>query len=195
MENFNIENAKTRFFESKEHYLKFRQAWKDFHNSDKLVWREDEKVYSWALRKDVIMRNVKHTSLGAEHYMIYNLLRGYGINYGFIPLQDTEEHLMWAARDAALYKIYSAAKRLQYVNGTAFSRDGARKSITDLLLPFGDTVSHKALSEIGEWINTMIYNNHNWPQFEIEEWKSTEPSEKDRNSRTLKDKLRAWRTA
>ena len=39
MEHIKIENAKTRLFESKEHYLKFKQAWKDFHNSDKLVWR------------------------------------------------------------------------------------------------------------------------------------------------------------
>ena len=43
MKTIQVENAKTRFFESKEDYLKFRQAWKDFHNEGKVVWYEDKE--------------------------------------------------------------------------------------------------------------------------------------------------------
>ena len=77
MKTMQAENAKTRFFVSKEDYLKFKQSWKNFHNSDKLVWREDVEVYSWELDKKITMKNIKHTALGPEHYMLYNLLRGY----------------------------------------------------------------------------------------------------------------------
>lgn len=187
MENYNIENAKTRFFESKEDYLKFRQAWKDFHNDGKVVWREDVEQYSWALGKQITIRNVKFTSLSAEHYLLYNLLREYGVRYGFTEHGENG----WEACEYATREVYYAAKALKDVNDKSnFTRERSRKLVEKMLLPFNGTVSHQALAEVGEWININIYNNQNWPQFEIEEWREPEVEPK---KQSLKDKLSAWR--
>ena len=185
MKNFTIENAKTDLFESKEHYLQFRQAWKDFHNSDKLVWREDVEQYSWALRKDIVIKNVKHTALGAEHYMLYNLLRGYDAQRGF---REDSDH-GWCACEYAAYNIRRAALRLKDVNSPYdSSRSTSRKLIENLLLPFGGTVSHEMIMEVGKQITELFYGNDSskYFDFEIEEWK--EPKEKV----SLKSKLKLW---
>jgi hypothetical protein len=185
MKNFTIENAKTELFQSKEHYLQFRQAWKDFHNSDKLVWREDVEVYSWNLNRNVTMKNVKRTALGAEHYMLYNLLRGYDAQRGF---REDSDH-GWCACEYAAYNIRRAALRLKDVNSPYdSSRTTSRELIENMLLPFGGTVSHEMLMEVGKQITELFYGNNSskYFGFEIEEWK--EPEEKV----TLKSKLKLW---
>ena len=199
MKNFTIENAKTELFESKEHYLQFRQAWKDFHNSDKLVWREDVEVYSWALKKDVVMKNVKHTALGAEHYMLYNLLRGYDAQRGF---KEDSDH-GWCACEYAVHRIYRAASQLKKVNDPDYdiNRRSARHMVEALLLPFGDTVTHQMLYNVGCYISWNFYNNSNWdPEYKVEEWKTEEHFDrlnmlkdlKNPKRHTLKEKLKAF---
>lgn len=176
MENFNIENAKTRFFESKEHYLNFRQAWKDFHNN-----RDHMRSFTY---KD--WKGKEHTGevavLTSSHYLLYNLLREYGVQYGFTEHGENGwDACYWAAVD-----ILRRAKDLQDVNNEwKYRRESARKDIEDLLLPFGGHVSHETLRDVGEWLNIMIFNNQNFPQFEIEEWKDIKESEK----LSLKQKL------
>ncbi len=197
MKNFTIENAKTELFESKEHYLQFRQAWKDFHNSGKVVWREDIEVYSWAERKNVIMKNVKQTSLSAEHYMLYNLLRGYDAQRGF---REDGDH-GWCMCEHAVWEIYCAASRLQNVNASSDSRKWAREMVEDLLLPFDGTVTHQMLYDVGCYISWNFYNNCNWdPEYKVEEWKDDEYFKKqqflndlkDPKRKSLKDRLLAW---
>jgi len=196
MENLNIENAKTRFFESKEHYLNFKQAWKDFHNSDKLVWREDVEVYSYNLERNVTMRNVKHTSLSAQHYMLYNLLREYGIQRGFTPPKDAKDHQKWDTCYYTASEIYRTSKRLADINSTSkSSREYARKDIDALLLPFGGHVSHEALRGIGEWVSIMIHNNQNYPQFEVEEYKDFTEAEEAQNKLSIAERIKEWRAA
>jgi hypothetical protein len=196
MENLNIENAKTRFFESKEQYLNFKQAWKDFHNSDKLVWREDVEVYSYNLDRNVTMRNVKHTSLSAQHYMLYNLLREYGIQRGFTPPNDAKDHQKWDTCYYTASEIYRTSKRLADINSTSkSSREYARKDIDALLLPFGGHVSHEALRGVGEWVSIMIHNNQNYPQFEVEEYKDFTEKEEAQNKLSIAERIQSWRTA
>lgn len=176
MENIQIENAKTRFFESKEHYLKFKQAWKDFHNSDKLVWREDVEVYSWALERKVVMHNVKRTSLSAEHYLLYNLLRGYESTRGFAPLTKKNrleatatfggKENPWAAHELAKTFLIRASRDVEDVNAASeHMRQYARKNIQRMLLPFGDTVTLQMLVDIAK----ELYDK--FPEFEVEEMK------------------------
>lgn len=196
MENLNIENAKTRFFESKEHYLNFKQAWKDFHNSDKLVWREDVEVYSYNLDRNVTMRNVKHTSLSAQHYMLYNLLREYDIQRGFTPPKDAADHQKWDTCYYTASEIYRTSKRLADINSTSkSSREYARRDIDALLLPFGGHVSHEALRGVGEWVSIMIHNNQNYPQFEVEEYKDFTVEEEAQNKLSISERIQSWRTA
>jgi hypothetical protein len=180
MENFNIKEAKTRFFESKEHYLKFRQAWKDFHNNNHHI-----KIVEWTDERGN-ERKGKVSILTSSHYMLYNLLRGYDIKYGFTPLTSGKEHLKWDACNIAAAEIFRTSKRLKDVNSTSkFSREYARREINALLLPFDGHVTHEALRDIGEQLNINVFNNQNYPQFEVEEWRDIKEPEK----LSLKEKL------
>jgi len=184
MKHFTIENAKTRLFESKEHYLNFKQAWKSFHNSDKLVWREDVEVYVYNQNKYATMRNVKHTALSAEHYMLYNLLRGYSSERGF---REDGDH-GWTACEYALWQINRTAKNLKDVNSEyAINRKSTRAAIDKLLLPFADNVSHEMLRDVGKAITEQFYGNDSsdYFNFEIEEWKEIE----EEKPKSLKEKL------
>lgn len=181
MKTIQIENAKTRFFESKEDYLKFRQAWKDFHNSDKLVWREDIEVYSWELDKKITMKNVKHTALGPEHYMLYSLLRGYEAHRGF---SEDSVH-GWLAYDYALSTLLRTIKDLQYVNSTYESqRERSRRAYKALVLPFGETLSQGALVALARDIHS------GFPVFQPEEWQDFTKVEKGEKKLSLSEKLR-----
>lgn len=190
MENFNIENAKTRFFESKEHYLNFRQAWKDFHNN-----RNHMKAFVWTDQ-----HGKKHDCevplLTSSNYMLYNLLREYDITYGFTPLTTGKDHLKWMACHDAALGIFRTAKRLEDVNGDwEYSRDSARKDIDALLLPFGGHVSHETLREIGEIININVFNNQNFPQFDIQEWKDFTKEDKAKSKMTIAERIQSWKAA
>ena len=195
MENFKIENAKTRFFESKEHYLKFRQAWKDFHNSDQLVRREDVEVYSWSLGRDIVVRNVKITSLSAEHYMLYSLLRGHEASRGFSPitkegkLQATStwggEPNPWAAYESAKSEIIRTAKNVEDVNAPSeMRRKWAREKIEHLLLPFGNTVSQGVLVSLAKELHA------DFPEFEVEEWQDFTKKMEDEKKLSIAERLK-----
>lgn len=190
MKNFTIENAKTRLFESKEHYLKFKQAWKDFHNSDKLAWREDVEVYCWSQRKNVIMKNVKHTALSAEHYMLYNLLRGYDAQRGF---REDSDH-GWVACEYAAWEIDRAAKWLKDVNDSSYARNRntSRELFEKLTLPFGGTVTQEMIYEVGKEITEQFYGNDSslYFNFEVEEWKDDAHFEREKFLKDLKDPKR-----
>ena len=194
MKHFTIENAKTRLFESKEHYLNFRQAWKSFHNSDKLVWREDEEVYVYDQNKYVTMRNVKHTALGAEHYMLYNLLRGYNSERGF---REDSDH-GWTACEYAVWEIWRVAVRLKDVNSkSSSSRRYSREAISKLLLPFGDTISHQMLYEVGKAISEQFYGHDSSTHFnfEVEEWKDFTKEDEAKSKMSIAERIQSWRAA
>jgi len=190
MENFNIENAKTRFFESKEQYLNFRQAWKDFHNNEQHIERGE-----WTTPHGNV-KEYKTPLLTSSHYMLYNLLRGYDIKYGFTPLQSGKDHLKWNACDYAAIDIFRTSKRLEDVNSTSkFSREYARKDIDALLLPFGGDVTHETLRDIGEQLNINVFNNQNYPQFEVEEYKDFTEEEEAKSKLSIAERIQSWRTA
>lgn len=198
MENLNIENAKTRFFESKEHYLNFKQAWKDFHNSGKLKWYADLDITPWDRPRTAArtLARTKYTALSAEHYMLYNLLREYDIQRGFTPPNDAEEHQKWHTCEFAAIEIFRTARRLADINSTSKSaREYARRDVDRLLLPFGGHVSHTALRDVGEWLNINIFNNQNFPQFEVEEYKDFTEEEEAKNKLSIAERIQSWRTA
>lgn len=190
MENFTIENAKTRFFESKEHYLNFRQAWKDFHNN-----RDHMRTFEWTDDS-----GKKHEGevpvLTSSHYLLYNMLRGYNIKYGFTPLLEGNDVKKWEACYYAAVEIFRTSKRLQDVNSTSkFSREYARKDVDALLLPFGGHVTYEALRDIGEQLNINVFNNQNFPQFEVEEWEDFDKEDEAKSKLSISERLNTWRTA
>lgn len=69
MNIFKIENAHQEFFNSKEEYLAFRQAWSEYITSGKA--KKEDKGYS---------------SLEGKHHLLYALLRGHDIYRSFGPV-------------------------------------------------------------------------------------------------------------
>jgi hypothetical protein len=162
MKAFQIEDAKTRFFKSKEDYLNFKQAWKDFHNEGLHIERGQ-----WTTPHGNV-KEYKNPLLSTGHYMLYNLLRGYDISRGYC------EHSKdgWAACDAAAGEIIQAARRVADVNSSSeWSRRYAREAIAKLRLPFGNTVSNETLYELA----SELYNHFSGqplPTIVVEEEKS-----------------------
>lgn len=175
MKTIQVENAKTRFFESKEDYLKFRQAWKDFHNN-----RDHMRTFEYTDESGE-KRTGEVAVLNSSHYMLYNLLRGYEAHRGF---SEDSDH-GWLAYDYALSHLLRAIKDLQQVNSTyEYSRKSARKGLEALVLPFGDTLSQGVLVALGRAIHP------GFPVFQPEEWQDFTKVEKEEKKLSLSEKLR-----
>lgn len=123
-----IENAKETFFNSKDEYLQFIQAWKQFHAEGK-----HKKVEFTEYDGSIHMKSNLH----CEHHLLYNLLRGKDISKMF---KATDKHTgqgpFWAfeeARDAI-----SWATRTDRTKG--------------LLAPFAGTIDKDTLSAVTEKI-------------------------------------------
>lgn len=207
MKTFQIEDAKTRFFNSKEDYLKFKQTWKDFHNSDKLRWYENVDVTYWdapATQERVYARK-KFTALSAEHYMLYNLVRGYEITRGFTPLTDEKRMNAnlykcnynpdeWQNCQCAANEIIRAGRALTDVNDEGkWQRENSRRQVDAMLLPFGDTLSHEALATIAGLLYKHLAEK-DMPKIIVEEYKVIEES-KPEERKSWADKVKAWRAA
>jgi hypothetical protein len=80
-----IADAKTKYFEDKDHYLAMRAAWARAVNN-----------------KDIQLR--------AEHFMFYNAVRGKEITAGFSETRNLKKlyHQMWA--NLGTYNAYNALK-------------------------------------------------------------------------------------
>ncbi len=173
-----IENARTTLFQSKEDYLAFRQAWKDFHNSGKAkptftlfegkreVW-EPGKGYV----KVPFTRKDKHTALSSYHYMLYNILRGKYAETGYTSITNERKlhaHRYWPATTKynndpnPNQAMHCAAVELLRILGRLQSTkplsSWEQKTIDELLLPFGNTISKEALVAIYEPLHTWIKN-------------------------------------
>jgi len=147
MKAFQIEDAKTRFFNSKEDYLNFKQAWKDFHNDGHVV---ETREYKDRLGT----HEYKVNMLDSTHYMIYNLLRGYESHRGFTPIVN-EGRLgahcgsPWYNYDLTVSNLIQSARRVKDINSESeFSRRYAREAVDKLRLPFGDTITNAMLYEL-----------------------------------------------
>lgn len=86
----NIADAKTKYFEDKDHYLEMRKAWADSVNDS-------------------------NTHLKAEHFMFYNAIRGKDITCGFTETKSLKKiyYQGWInlAQDNAHFNLKRAARR------------------------------------------------------------------------------------
>jgi len=170
MKTFQIEDAKTRFFKSKEDYLNFKQAWKDFHNDGHVV---ETREYKDRLGT----HEYKVNMLDATHYMIYNLLRGYESHRGFTPLVNpgrlnAHGGSEWCSYDETVTNLIQSARRVTDVNSESeFSRRYAREAVDKLRLPFGNTVSNAMLYELASEVYEHL-SGQALPTIVVEEEKS-----------------------
>lgn len=131
-----ITEAKTRYFENKEHYLAFRQAWKDYHKEGKHRKQPKEDYYG-AIHKV--------SDLNCVHHLIYALLRGIDLSRIFSPI--TESKLGGGHR----YRAFYHAKNILY--WYAVSVDKKRGEF--LFAPFGDTLTEEMLTMLGKEIEDI----------------------------------------
>lgn len=174
MKPFKIEDAKKRFFNSKTEYLCFKQAWKDFHNESEMSYYKDVDVTPWEYpnttpTKDRIYAKTKFTLLGPEHYLLYNILRGYDIRRGFRPL--TNEGRLNARKDYSHYKgnpwaaledaarlivrVADQAKELQQ-GKTVYRESWIKKNLDNIRKPFGSYLTDERLITLGALLRTHI---------------------------------------
>lgn len=205
MKTFQIEDAKKRFFKSKEDYLQFKQAWKDFHNNESLVEWKEKDITFWDAPSDAprVYARTKYPVLSSAHYMLYNLVRGYDIKRGYAPLTN-EGRLNanlymcnykpnpWQNCEHAAQEIIRAARSLTNINSeSSWQRDNARKIVAYMMLPFGDTLSYGALADLGSVLYKQL-SNEDMPEIVVQEWKVFEKKQPT-DRKTLADKILAWR--
>ena len=198
MKDFKIEDAKTRFFKTKEDYLNFKQAWKDFHNSQPLVEWKDFDISPWTRDKtlDPILARTKYPVLSSSHYMLYNLVRGYDITRGYSPLTNEgrlnanlfDGTKPWRNCAAAATDLIRHARSLNDVNSKSkFTRERCREDVEHMLLPFGDTFSQEALADLAGLLYKHLSGN-DLPEITIQEWEIIEETSMPR---TIAEKLKA----
>ena len=167
MKAIQIEDAKTRYFTDKQHYLQFKQAWKDFHNNGHHIERGE-----WTTPHGNV-KEYKTPLLNSSSYMLYSLLRGYDIKHGYC---EHGEH-GWAACDDAAGELIRSARQLKDINNSSsFSQRHARQAVEKLLLPFGGTVTNQMLYDLA----AEMYKNmtgQEFPAFEVEEMKEIKKAE------------------
>lgn len=75
MKTMKIENAITKFFKDKEHYLAFRQKWSDFIN-DGHAKKKEFKNWDGTV--------IRYSELTCQYHLLYVLLIGKDGNRGFV---------------------------------------------------------------------------------------------------------------
>lgn len=75
MKTMKIENAITKFFKDKEHYLAFRQSWKDFINNGHAK-KKEFKAWDGS--------TIRYSELQCKYHLLYVLMIGKDGNRGFV---------------------------------------------------------------------------------------------------------------
>lgn len=164
-----IENARTTLFQSKEDYLAFRQAWKDFHNSGKAkpIWTP----FEYKIQDRIYTRKDKTKPLKSYHYMLYNILRGRPAELGYSPLVNAGKlnaNRYWPATTKyncnpnPMQAMHCAAvellRTLDLIKSDKALPSWQQRRVDELMLPFGNTISKESLAAIEEPLHAWLKN-------------------------------------
>ena len=128
MNTFTIENARSTFFTSKEHYIAFRQAWKDHHEA-----------------------HPHDLDLTTEHYFIYAALCGQDVFSQFTPIS----HKL-PSKGAHPYYALDVVVASIKLSISCYSPKGYFKNKVDsFYMPFGDTVTLDMLKDMMSLVPNM----------------------------------------
>lgn len=164
-----IENARTTLFQSKEDYLAFRQAWKDFHNSGKA--KPIQTPFEYKIQDRIYTRRDKTKPLKSYHYMLYNILRGKYAETGYTPILNKDKlnaHRYWPATSKynsdpnPMQAMHCAAvdllRVLDLIRSDKPVPSWQQRRVDELMLPFGNTISKESLAAIYEPLHAWIKN-------------------------------------
>jgi hypothetical protein len=118
--NYQIADAKTRYFKDKEHYLNFLNAWKQEASSD-------------------------NCRLTAAHMFLYALARGKDVRTAFTPITRETKLRNGAYANHGLYWAYDTLSRFDKVDGWY-----AKTYASDFLAPFNETIDMDTLVKISQ---------------------------------------------
>jgi hypothetical protein len=135
-----IENIRYEIFETKEDYLAFRQAWKDYINSGKAKPTFVDHPYQG---------KIKHSNLTGGQHLLFNILTSKDLSTTFKPsLNESKRGFQKAYHD--LHTIYHEAKRLKeyddgngskpsYLSQEKYEKrmENTKQEIDKFLEPFG----------------------------------------------------------
>lgn len=132
-----ISNVKKEIFVSKEHYLHFRQSWKDFINSGKAKPHYEEGPYG----------RYKHSNLRGSHHLLFCILTEKDISVTFKPSDCESKRGFYEAMHELMMMYIQAAKvidrkRSDYLTPYNLKKYNAiikksKAEIEEFLEPFG----------------------------------------------------------
>jgi len=132
-----ISNIKKEIFVTKEHYLHFRQAWKDYINSGKAKPTFVEDAYRG---------RIKYSNLTGAQHLLFNILTEKDVSVTFKPSTNESKQGFWNAYHKLIgihTKINMAAlddgKKPSYSTQAQYDERVAsrQKAIEDFFEPFG----------------------------------------------------------
>lgn len=138
-------NIKHEVFASKEHYLAFRQAWKDFINSGKA------KPY---YEEDGFGGKVKVSNLDGSQHLLFCILTGKDLSLTFKPARleckhgfDLALHSLWHYLDLArrVVKYEETGETPKYLKDYAKYAEKDIAYLTAYLEPFGKVFTPRML--------------------------------------------------
>jgi hypothetical protein len=104
-----ISNVKKEIFVTKEHYLHFRQSWKDFINSGKAKPRYESDAYG----------RYKYSNLRGSHHLLFCILTEKDLSVTFKPSDCESKHGFEDAYSELMRMYIKAAKVAEYDAGTS----------------------------------------------------------------------------
>lgn len=119
---------KTSLFNDKEHFLSFRQSWKDFVNNG--------------------------GKPNCAQHLIYNGLRGKDISKSFSPI--TNHNKLTYSGMTPYGSYYSAVNLIKHFVRSRSSSDWMKKRYEQLIEPFGDHVSEEMIIKMVDSLPTKL---------------------------------------
>lgn len=134
-----IADAKTRYFNDKDHYIRFLKSWKRAANSVNCKATKDKfygnKVPGW---------------LTSAHMFLYAILRGKDASSAFTLITRESKLNAGMRPDQGMYDAYNDLKRL----GGKWTSE---TRIAEFLAPFNGTIEKEVLLKIIEDLPEMSY--------------------------------------
>jgi hypothetical protein len=146
------------FFESKEHYLKFKQAWKDYINGG----NHEPPVYKRKHYADGGVREIAvkgKSSLSAFEHFLYNGLRQKDFYKSFAPITNAGR-LNSRSSDHPYRAFYDCRYKLgdlisNFESTYDWTKKRAERKLIELNKIFGDTLTYEMLKDLHRYARNV----------------------------------------
>ena len=147
---YQIADAKTRYFNDKDHYIRFLKAWKRATNS-----------VNCKATKNKYYGNKESGWLTGAHMFLYALLRGKDVYSAFTPITKTTKLQNGFYLNHGMYWAYSDLRRICEL-ASQQDRDYAKRRVEEFLAPFNGTIDVERLVQLAQDLPQLspIYSDY-----------------------------------